>query len=219
MFTGLIQAIGRLESCADGVWVRGPLAGLDPVTLGESIAVDGVCLTVAEKDPSGWGFRADASEETLVRTTLGSRAKRGDLVNVEPALRLSDRLGGHLVSGHVDGLGTVTEIEALPSSWRLALSWRDPRFGRYICEKGSIAVDGVSLTVAGCDEAGGACWLAVIPHTWQNTTLCQRRVGDAVNLEADMVARYLDRLLLERQGDGSPLPPRLTADWLAEHGW
>lgn len=220
MFTGLVQAIGRLEPCSHGVWVRGALQGLGPVALGDSIAVDGVCLTVAERDPAGGGFRADASEETLSRTTLGRRALARALVNVEPALRLSDRLGGHLVSGHVDGLGTVLDIEPLASSWRLSVAWQDPSYGRYVCEKASITIDGISLTVAGCDEAGAGFWLAVIPHTWQQTTLHLRRVGDAVNLEADLVARYLERLVSPPvTGSPSQAHPPLSDQWLADHGW
>lgn len=223
MFTGLVQAIGRLEPCSQGVWVRGALGGMGPMALGDSIAVDGVCLTVAELDASGEGFRADVSEETLSRTTLGRRSQARSLVNVEPALRLSDRLGGHLVSGHVDGLGTVVGIEPLPASWRLSVAWQDPSYGRYICEKASITVDGISLTVAGSEEGGERFWLAVIPHTWENTTLKYRRVGDAVNLEADLVARYLERLLAHQSPRGEIQEPRgaetLTGQWLADHGW
>jgi riboflavin synthase len=176
---------------------------------------------VAERDPSGRGFRADVSEETLHRTTLGRRARERALVNLEPALKLSDRLGGHLVSGHVDGLGTVTGIEALASSWRLSIAWQNPSFGKYVCDKASIAVDGISLTVAGCEEGGARFWLAVIPHTWQSTTLYQRRVGDWINLEADLVARYLERLLADRLSDEAPGPAeaQMTSDWLANHGW
>jgi len=183
--------------------------------------VDGVCLTVAECLPDG--FRADVSEETLVRTTLAARAASGAAVNLEPALRLSDRLGGHLVSGHVDGLGTVVAIQRLPDSWRLVVSWNDPAYGRYVCEKASVAVDGISLTVAGC-QSEGQFWVAVIPHTWSATTLAHRRVGDAVNLEADLLAKYTERLL---QGTGlasgldhqAPLGAAISGEWLTQHGW
>lgn len=140
-------------------------------------------------------------------------------MNLEPALRLSDRLGGHLVSGHVDGLGTVQAIEPLASSWRLSIAWQDPAYGRYVCEKASITVDGISLTVAGCEESGAGFWLAVIPHTWFHTTLEHRRVGDAVNLEADLVARYLERLAGAHAETSRPPVPPLTAHWLAEQGW
>ncbi len=220
MFTGLVQAVGRVEPCSHGLWIHGDLEGLGTLALGDSIAVDGVCLTVAERDPEGQGFRADVSEETLSRTTLGRRARDRDLVNLEPALRLADRLGGHLVSGHVDGTGTIVAIDPLPASWRLTIAWQDPSFGRYVCEKASIAVDGISLTVAGCQAAGAVFWMAVIPHTWQHTTLRHRRVGQGVNLEADLVARYLERLLAVPgtvQPAASQAP--LTSDWLAKHGW
>jgi riboflavin synthase len=226
MFTGLVRAPGRLERCAGGVRVR--LEGSDalgPISLGDSIAVDGVCLTVAECLPAGdggvAGFRADVSEETLRRSALAQRAAAGSRVNLEPALRLADRLGGHLVSGHVDGIGVVREIRREPGSWRLGLAWRDPGFGRYICPKASVAVDGISLTVAGCEPDGAAFWLAVIPHTWANTTLMDRREGDAVNLEADLLAKYTERLLADRlpAATASAGGQELSADWLAEHGW
>jgi riboflavin synthase len=220
MFTGLVQAVGHLEPCSQGVWVRGDLRGLGALALGDSVAVDGVCLTVAELDGVQRGFRADVSEESLSRTTLGRRARAHALVNLEPALRLSDRLGGHLVSGHVDGTGTVLGIDALAASWRVTVAWQDPTFGRYVCEKASLALDGISLTVAGVQNEGAVFWLAVIPHTWQSTTLRQRQVGDLVNLEADLLARYLERLLLEGvPASRAPATPPLSGEWLAEHGW
>jgi riboflavin synthase len=218
MFTGLVQTIGRLERSPFGVRVH---TTLGPLALGDSIAVDGVCLTVAE--PLADGFRADVSEETLGRSTLAQRADQGGWVNLEPALRLSDRLGGHLVSGHVDGLGVVTAIGREPASWRLELAWMDPGYGRYVCDKASVAVDGISLTVAGCDIDGGRFWIAVIPHTWASTTLQGRRVGDRVNLEADLLAKYTERLLrgpAPRPGvHQEPPATAITADWLADLGW
>lgn len=224
MFTGLVRACGQLERCAGGVRVRlERSAALGAIELGDSIAVDGVCLTVAGWLPGGdggsAGFRADVSEETLRRSTLAERAAAGSRVNLEPALRLADRLGGHLVSGHVDGLGTVREIRRETGAWRLGVSWRDPGFGRFICPKASVAVDGISLTVAGCEPDGSAFWIAVIPHTWENTTLTDRREGDALNLEADLLAKYAERLLADRLGAASAAPRELTAGWLAEHGW
>lgn len=220
MFTGLVQAVGRIKRRSAAVLIEG-CSGFGPLGIGDSVAVDGVCLTVAEL--SGDGFRADVSEETLRRTTLGAKAERGGAVNLEPALRLTDRLGGNMVSGHVDAIGTVSSVEALPQSWELALRWQDPRFGRYVCEKASIAVDGISLTVADCSEDGVHFTLAVIPHTWGATTLQQLAVGDKVNLEADLLARYAERLLAAG--------PRVAADrtraskaelgrsWLEDHGW
>ncbi len=225
MFTGLVQAIGRLERCPDGVKVQLETPGcLGAIALGDSIAVDGICLTVAEclgAAGAAAGFRADVSEETMRRSVLGVRAQGGLPVNLEPALRLSDRLGGHLVSGHVDGLGTVRAIQRLQASWRLELVWNDPALGRYVCEKASVAVDGVSLTVAGCSSDGAGFWLAVIPHTWNSTTLRYRRPGEGVNLEADLLAKYTERLLAAGPlGATDPRDePPLTSSWLAEQGW
>ena len=120
------------------------------------------------------------------------------LVNLEPALRLQDRLGGHLVSGHVDGLGRILELRRGGPAWWLEIAWQEPRYGRYICEKASVAVDGISLTVAACGPSGERFRIAVIPHTWETTTLAQRRLGDWVNLEADLLAKYSERLLAAR---------------------
>jgi len=219
MFTGLVQAMGQLQRSSGGVQIQIPAAsGLDPsqLALGDSVAVDGVCLTVTEHSPSG--FRADVSEETLSRSTLAAKADRRAWVNLEPALRLQDRLGGHLVSGHVDGLGTVVAVEQQPASWRLSLRWQDPAFGRYICEKASVAVDGISLTVAGCAADGAEFWIAVIPHTWASTTLQGLKSGDAVNLEADLLAKYTERLL-GSSAAAQAGPPSISEAWLRDHGW
>ena len=174
MFTGLVQAVGQVERRGRALLVGG-CSAFAPLQLGDSVAVDGVCLTVASL--VGDGFLADVSEETLQRTTLGAKATGGGSVNLEPALRLSDRLGGHLVSGHVDGIGEVVAVESLPQSWHLELRWRDADFGRYICDKASVAVNGISLTVAGCADGGARFWLAVIPHTWSVTALRDLQVG------------------------------------------
>lgn len=227
MFTGLVRATGTIEMAAGGVRLRWGGRG-DPtapdwlpgqLALGDSVAVDGVCLTVAERFADG--FRADVSPETLGRSTLAAKARRRGAVNLEPALRLADRLGGHLVSGHVDGLGEVRSASRQGESWRLELAWHDPAYGRYVCEKASIAVDGISLTVAGCSADGSCFWIAVIPHTWAETTLHSLRPGDAVNLEADLLAKYTERLLAARPRDGSrdASATRLDRDWLVEHGW
>ena len=219
MFTGLVQAVGRIERRGSGLVVSGcsPFA---PLQLGDSVAVDGVCLTVAEL--VGDGFLANISEETLQRSTLGRKASTGGSVNLEPALRLSDRLGGHLVSGHVDSIGEVVAIEALSQSWNLELRWRDAAYGRYVCEKASVAVNGISLTVAGCSDAGAKFWIAVIPHTWMATALRDLAPGDEVNLEIDLLARYTERLLGHSREEASTAPrnePSLSSEWLASHGW
>jgi riboflavin synthase len=217
MFTGLVRATGTIEPAEGGVRLRWSSSGWPPaeLALGDSVSVDGVCLTVAERLADG--FRADVSAETLGRSTLAAKARGRAAVNLEPALRLADRLGGHLVSGHVDGLGEVRVAERQGGeSWRLELAWRDPAYGRYVCEKASVAVDGISLTVAGCSADGSQFWIAVIPHTWAETTLHRLRPGDAVNLEADLLAKYTERLLASRGGE--PAQP-LDRAWLAEHGW
>ena len=225
MFTGLVQAIGWLERCQNGVKVRLDTPGsLGSLALGDSVAVDGICLTVAAflgEAGAVAGFRADVSEETLRRSLLGARAQKGERVNLELALRLSDRLGGHLVSGHVDAVGTVLAIERQKASWHLELVWNDPAYGRYVCEKASVAVDGVSLTVAGCSRDGARFWIAVIPHTWGSTTLQDRRPGDGVNLEADLLAKYTERLLAAVSPGGIDVGAEtpLTSTWLAEQGW
>ena len=202
MFTGIIQAIGRIaerETIGGDarLLIDAGALDLDDVALGDSIAVAGVCLTVAELD--GMGFAVDVSPETLALTTLG-RLAVGDAVNLEKALRLADRLGGHLVSGHVDGVGEIAGIEDDGSSQRWM--FRAPQaLMRYIAVKGSICVDGTSLTVNVLDE--DAFGVTLIPHTLVNTTFGRRCIGDPVNLEIDLVARYVERLLGERTtGDG-----------------
>lgn len=197
MFTGIIQGVGRLAGIEPrGGDVRlvvevGSLA-FEDVELGESIAVNGVCLTVVEFDAST--FSADASNETLSLTTLGGLAE-GDALNLERAMRPVDRLGGHMVSGHVDGVGRVAAIEpdARAQRWRFEAS---PDVLRYVAKKGSICVDGVSLTVNEVDDAGFE--VALIPHTVQHTRFAHTGVGDPVNLEVDLVARYVERLLQEQ---------------------
>ena len=197
MFTGIIQGVGRLAGIEPrGGDVRllvevGSLA-FENVELGESIAVNGVCLTVVEFDASS--FSADASNETLSLTTLGGLAE-GDALNLERAMRPVDRLGGHMVSGHVDGVGRVAAIEpdARAQRWRFEAS---PDVLRYVAKKGSICVDGVSLTVNEVDDAGFE--VALIPHTVQHTRFSHTGVGDPVNLEVDLVARYVERLLQAR---------------------
>jgi riboflavin synthase len=198
MFTGIIEGVGRLAARQPRggdlrfSFATGSLPFAD-VQLGESIAVNGVCLTVVAFDAAS--FQADASTETLALTTLGALAE-GAALNLERALRPSDRLGGHLVSGHVDGLGSVVSVheDARAQRWRFAAP---PALLRYIAKKGSICVDGVSLTVNDVDDAGFE--VALIPHTVANTAFAHTAIGAAVNLEIDLVARYVERLLHGRQ--------------------
>lgn len=197
MFTGLVQGTGVVRGAE---WHGGDLrlvveaAVLAAPALGDSIAVNGVCLTVVGMEGARLSF--DLSRETLERSTLGALRER-DVVNLESALRVGDALGGHLVSGHVDGIATVAAIEpdARAHRWRFTLP---PELSRFVAEKGSICLDGVSLTVNGVDADGFD--VALIPHTMAVTTFGSRRVGDRVNVEIDLVARYLDRLLAARGG-------------------
>lgn len=194
MFTGIIQAVGHIANMAQiGNAVRMAIAapGLDlsDVGLGDSIAVSGPCLTVASfvRDC----FEVDVSPETLARTTLGALAQ-GSPVNLEKALRLGDSLGGHLVSGHVDGVGRIVQREALDNCVRFRVH-APGELAHYIAMKGSICIDGVSLTVNAV--AGGEFDLLIIPHTLERTTLGRLTAGSRVNLEIDLIARYLERLL------------------------
>ncbi|MCW5591800.1 MAG: riboflavin synthase [Burkholderiales bacterium] len=195
MFTGIVTAVGRIASAVpqgDGLRLRidAPGFGMDDVSLGDSIALQGVCHTVVAKDAAG--FDVDTSAATLAVTT---GLAEGREVNLEKSLTLADRLGGHLVSGHVDGVGTVTAFEDLGGSWRLEIEM-PAELARYVARKGSIAVDGVSLTVNAV--AGRRFEVNIIPHTRAVTTLRRLAAGAAVNLEVDMTARYLERLVGER---------------------
>ena len=145
MFTGIIQSIGKLKQEKNILEIE-ILDNLFDMAIGDSIAVDGICLTVKEIFQNK--FTVDVSEETLKKTTLGVKSNLNQIVNLEPALRVSDRLGGHIVSGHVDGLGTVENIEKLEKSWLLAIKWKNNNFSKYVVNKGSICVNGISLTIA-----------------------------------------------------------------------
>jgi len=161
---------------------------LDGADLGSSVAVNGVCLTVVERGSDTLGF--DMGPETLTGTTLGDLAA-GDPVNLERPLRMGDFLGGHIVQGHVDGIGLVTAVERAADTSRIRVEWQDPRLAPYLIAKGSVAVDGVSLTVAALEE--GAFEVMVIPHTLAVTTLGAMRRGRRVNLETDMIGKYVLR--------------------------
>ncbi len=192
MFSGIVSALGRIASAVprgDGMRLTIEAAGfgLDDVAIGDSIAIQGVCHTVVAK--SGDAFDVDSSHATLA-ITAGLEAGRE--VNLEKSLRLSDRLGGHLVSGHVDGVGEVAAFDDLGGSARLVVK-APPALARYIARKGSVAVDGVSLTVNDVRDASFEA--NVIPHTREATTLRNLRRGARVNIEVDMIARYAERLL------------------------
>lgn len=215
MFTGIIQAVGEVAALqAQGgdlrLRVRTGKLDLCDVQLGDSIAVNGVCLTAVELP--GDGFWADVSGETLAHTTLGA-FKQGVRVNLEKALTPTTRLGGHLVSGHVDGVGEVIERKTDARSERFRI--RAPKeLARYIAQKGSICVDGVSLTV---NSIGGSVFeLNIVPHTLAETTFDAYRAGCNVNLEVDLIARYLERLL---QGDIEAGGQGMSMDFLRAHGF
>ena len=193
MFTGIVRERGRVAATDGGpagmrLRIEAP-ATAAAVAVGDSVAIGGVCLTVVEVDGPELSF--DAVPETLGRTALG-RLRPGAGVNVEPALRAGEPLGGHIVQGHVDGVGSVRSVEPEGDGVR---AWVDapPEVLRYCVEKGSVAVDGTSLTVAALDDAGFA--VALVPHTLAATTLGALAPGDAVNLEADVLAKYVERLL------------------------
>lgn len=192
MFTGLVEEVGSVierAGSADGLRLRiGAATVIEGTRPGDSIAVDGACLTVIALD--GASFTVDVVAETVRRTTIGTR-EPGDRVNLERAMRLGDRLGGHLVQGHVDGVGAVDTIR--PDGDGVRMGVRAPaEVLRAIVPKGSITVDGVSLTVAARTSDGFE--VALIPHTLEHTTLGRRHAGDGVNLEADVVAKYVEAL-------------------------
>jgi riboflavin synthase len=201
MFTGIITHLGRVAAIGDEPDGRRLEieAGLDleRLAIGASVAHSGICLTVTEKTATG--YRVYASAETLARTTMG-RWQAGERVNIERSLRLGDELGGHLVFGHVDGVGRITGLAPVGESWRLEIALPED-LRPLVAVKGSIGVDGVSLTVN--EVSATTMALTIIPHTWEATTLGQRRVGDPVNLEADMLARYVARQLAFKAGPSS----------------
>ncbi len=217
MFTGIIQAIGQVQTLEPrGGDVRLtlstgklPLAGL---VLGDSVAVNGVCLTAVNL--AGGHFAADVSRETLSLTTLGA-LRPGSRVNLEKALTLATPLGGHLVSGHVDGVGEILERHQDARSWRFRVQ-APAGLARYIAQKGSICVDGTSLTVNAVD--GAAFELNIVPHTLVETTIGDYQPGTRVNLEVDLIARYLERLILGERA-AEPASKGITAAFLAEHGF
>jgi riboflavin synthase len=189
MFTGLVREVGTVASMEDGRLVVDAPATAQGVQLGDSIAIDGVCLTVVACDDSSLSF--DAVPETLARTALGT-LDQGSRVNLEPALRAGDALGGHYVQGHVDGVGAVRSVEPEGEGNRVRFD-APAELLKYIVEKGSIAVQGTSLTVAAVDETGFE--VALIPHTLQETTLGELEPEQPVNLETDVLAKYVEKLL------------------------
>lgn len=215
MFTGIITAVGRIAALSElgasaqhgkRLTLETPAGFLDDVGLGDSIALNGACMTVTSLDVPAHRFTIDISAESLTRTT--GLAEAGRRVNLEKALRASDRLGGHIVSGHVDGIGQVIAFTAVGESWTLRVQ-APPELGKYLAYKGSITVNGVSLTVNTVEDSPAGCAFSInlIPHTVEHTTLGDLQAGSGVNLEIDTVARYVERMLTA----AGPAPLKETA--------
>lgn len=218
MFTGIIEAIGEVSAISQRggdvrLSVKTGKLDLSDVALGDSIAVNGVCLTAVQLP--GDGFSADVSNETLSLTSLGN-LKSGSKVNLEKALTMATRLGGHMVSGHVDGLGEVIERHDDARSVRFTIQAPN-ELARYIAHKGSITVDGTSLTVNAVD--GNRFELNIVPHTLQETIMDSYRAGSKINLEVDLVARYLERLLLGDKAAESGADKGVDMAMLAKAGF
>ncbi len=241
MFTGLIQALGMIQPLGQDQFQISCQSGqtdsiLRDLAIGDSVAVDGVCLTVVEITESG--FAATASPETLSRTTLGGSFTH--YFNLEPSLRAGSKLGGHFVTGHVDGMGCLETSVQTASSWEMefkppstveaAETWQQ-QIAPYIVPKGSIAINGISLTIADCDPDGNRFKVAVIPHTYEETNLKSLKPGDSVNIEADILGKYVAKFLrshLYRSSDSIPgwdqapslsTLEQITPEFLAEHGY
>ena len=215
MFTGLIEEVGTLRAVRRGahsaVLSIGAETVLSGLKTGDSVAVNGVCLTVTAQDSGG--FTADVMHETLNRSSLGALAP-GSPVNLERAMAADSRFGGHIVSGHIDGTGAITQVRRDDNALWYTVE-ASPALLRYIVEKGSIAIDGISLTVARVETDRFA--VSVIPHTAAVTLLGQRRTGDRVNLESDLVGKYVERLL--RPAPEEKGQSRLTMEFLTQHGF
>lgn len=219
MFTGLVQTVGALTAL-DPTHLQITWHPDNPVLTdlhdGDSVSVDGVCLTVETLLPQG--FIATASPETLSRTTLGQLSP-GTAVNLEDSLRVGSKIGGHFVTGHVDGMGYLAGAIATATSWELRFTVPNPAVARYIVSKGSIAVNGISLTVARCSDRGDEFTVAVIPVTYAETTLQYLEPDQAVNLEGDVLGKYVEKFV-----QLGPLPPaqpalNVSMDFLTEHGY
>ena len=214
MFTGIIEEIGKIEKIT-------PIAGgfsikiqaekiLGDLVVNDSVCIDGVCLTATKIDKNS--FWADAVGATLEKTIL-NKVKADTSVNLERSVRLNDRLGGHLVQGHVNGIGIITEIQKLGENYLLKISIQE-NLERYLIVEGSIAVNGISLTIA--DLNSNEISLSIIPHTWQNTNLKYKKVNDKVNIEIDVLAKYVENLLARNNGSSEK---NITENWLKELGY
>jgi riboflavin synthase len=232
MFTGLVQTVGTLQALdREHVQILCPEKTAHLIThdlaIGDSVAVDGICLTATHVLPMG--FVAAVSPETLGSSTLGSSLQGSKRVNLETSLRVGSKLGGHFVTGHVDGLGALKSAQESASSWEMTFTTSSDRVARYILRKGSIAVNGISLTIADCDPAGSWFIVAVIPHTYVETNLSALQPGGLVNLEGDILGKYVEKFLRYGKGEGLPelsgwdnrpgMPEGITPEFLSEHGY
>lgn len=215
MFTGIVEEIGKVQSIVKStksakIIIKANRV-LEETKLGDSISTNGVCLTVTEITPNS--FTVDVMAETMRRSNLHILSP-GDEINLERALRVGDRLGGHLVSGHIDGMGTISNYENEDNAVWVTIS-TSPEILRYIVQKGSITIDGISLTLAYVDES--VFKVSIIPHTKEVTTLLRKKVGAIVNLECDMVGKYIEKLLLSKEQ--APVKQGIDMNFLSEHGF
>jgi len=214
MFTGIVEEIGKIEKST-------PIAGgfeikikaervLEDININDSICIDGVCLTVINANKKS--FWVDAVGATLEKTTF-NQIQQNTFVNLERSVRLSDRLGGHLVQGHVNGIGTITEIKKLGENYLLKINIPE-NLERYLIKEGSIAIDGISLTIADLNK--NVISISIIPHTWQNTNLKTKKVNDIVNVEIDILAKYVEKLLSKENISSGK---NISEGWLKEIGY
>ena len=214
MFTGIIEEIGKIVKTT-------PIAGglsikieankiLSDISINDSVCIDGICLTVTNFDELG--FWVDAVGATLDKTTFAN-IKTSSSVNLERSVRLNARLGGHLVQGHVNGIGTISEIQKLGENYLLKI-YVPESLGRYLIKEGSISINGISLTIA--DLYKNVVSISIIPHTWQNTNLKYKKINDLVNIEIDILAKYVEKLLTK---NNSASEKKITEKWLKEIGY
>jgi riboflavin synthase len=229
MFTGLVQSLGNLRLLTeDRLEVSCEFSDaeliLTDLTIGDSVAVDGACLTVEEILPQG--FIVTVSPETIDRTTIGQRDRTFSPANLETSLRVGGKIGGHFVTGHIDGIGRLVSSIATATSWEmrfaapesLTAQWSE-YLSRYLVSKGSIAVNGVSLTIADCAPNGDWFTVAVIPHTYSQTNLALLQPNEWVNLEADILGKYVEKLMISPQSSTTKKREIITPDFLAANGY
>jgi riboflavin synthase len=229
MFTGLVQGIGKIKSLGDDRFslnIKGEACHLikSDLSIGDSVAVDGICLTVEEILTDG--FVVTTSPETLQRTTLRQKTKTQDDVNLETSLRLGSKIGGHFVTGHIDGIGCLKESLMSQKAWEMTFTYPNHLMNQwqeyiapFLVSKGSIAINGISLTISDCDSQGNWFKVAVIPHTYAETNLSSLKSGDLVNLESDILGKYVDRLISHRLGHYTQKKENITLNFLAENGY